>query len=158
MAVGTHPSGVRYEWAGNWPTSIPELSIEQVNKLWRVLHEKFGTEPFREQGASRGRMNAVAWTGATDPVADFLEAQGLVREEGLDGQLYIECPWKHEHTTESGCSETAYFRAGTRGYERGHFKCFHAHCEERTDAEFTRAIGFDDAGFEAEPAGDDRGA
>lgn len=34
VAVGTHPSGARYEWAGGLPNCFPELTLEQLEALW----------------------------------------------------------------------------------------------------------------------------
>jgi hypothetical protein len=44
VAVGTHPSGARYEWEGGLPAEIPELDIAEFEALWSALAEKFGAE------------------------------------------------------------------------------------------------------------------
>jgi predicted P-loop ATPase len=41
IAVGTHPSGARYEWAGGLPDDFPVLTIEQFDALWSALAERF---------------------------------------------------------------------------------------------------------------------
>lgn len=94
-----------------------------------------------------------------DPVADLLFEQGRVLGEARDGGLIIVCPWEDEHSSDTtGTDSTVWFPAGTNGYDRGHFKCLHAHCAERLDIEFFQAIGYQEdtlAGFDViePPAG-----
>lgn len=83
-----------------------------------------------------------------DSTMDYLEENGYVLEYGSEGQAHIECPFSDEHTQESGVSATTYFPKGSRGYEQGHFKCFHAHCEGREDVDFEEALGVRLAMFE----------
>jgi hypothetical protein len=141
VAVGTHPSGARYEWAGGLPVEIPEISHEQFEGLWQKLVTSFAVEPPVEMSSSsRKRSDDIA---LADPVADHLEAKGLILGEQRDGSLLIECPWDFEHTSgEPGDGSTVWFRAGSRGHDRGHFKCLHAHCAHRSDQEFFDAIGY----------------
>jgi Virulence-associated protein E len=79
-----------------------------------------------------------------------------------DGSLPIWCPWGEDHTGDSGPSETVYWPAGTGAapgggvYAQGHFKCLHAHCEQREDNDFLTAIGFAQS-FEADFAVVDAG-
>lgn len=93
-----------------------------------------------------------------DPVADLLFEQGRVLGESREGALIIACPWEDEHSHDTtGSDSTVWFPAGTNGYDRGHFKCLHAHCADRLDLEFFQAIGYREntlAGFEAIPKGD----
>ena len=58
--------------------------------------------------------------------------------------MAVECPWEHEHSGPSSDTATVYWPANTGGYSRGHFKCLHAHCADRTTDEFKREIGADD--------------
>ena len=65
-----------------------------------------------------------------------LDIQGLFKSEGLrvaskpNGELEIECPWAHEHT--SG-GDLAYVRIADPGRNLfPSFHCFHDHCKERT--------------------------
>lgn len=141
VAVGTHPSGARYEWAGGLPVEIPEISHEQFEGLWQTLIKRFAVEPPVEMSSSsRKRGDDIA---LADPVADHLEAKGLILGEQRDGSLLIACPWDFEHTSgEAGDGSTVWFRAGSRGHDRGHFKCLHAHCAHRSDGEFFDAIGY----------------
>ena len=69
-----------------------------------------------------------------------LASAGLILNYGNDGQAFIECPWKHEHSMDSGETECAYFPIGTKGYQVGHFKCLHASHMDKTDYAFEEAL------------------
>lgn len=133
VAVGTHPSGARYEWVGGLPDEFPELTLEEFEALWAALVAEFGIEEQRG-GALRKRGEDL---GLEDDVVDQLD----VLSWGRDGQAFITCPFKDGHSMDSGETETAYFPAGTGGYQQGHFKCLHASCAGRSDAEFLSALG-----------------
>lgn len=141
IAVGTHPSGARYEWAGGLPVDIPEIDPDQFRELWEMLVTRFATEqPIQVSTSTRQRGEDL---DLADPVADFLEANALVLGEQRDGSLLIECPWMAEHSSgEAGDGSTVWFRAGSRGHTSGHFKCMHAHCAHRRDGDFFKAIGY----------------
>ena len=81
-----------------------------------------------------------------DPVAEFIEGNPEVfYGHNRQGALIIACPFGDEHSTgEPDDGSTVYFRAGTGGYARGHFKCMHAHCEGRPDAQFLAALNYED--------------
>lgn len=140
VAIGTHPSGSRYQWANGLPQRIPELTPEQFEDLWLALELQFATER-----PTQGRIAAGA-DGVNldldDPVADWLDAQGLVLGEQGRG-LVIACPWVGEHTGgEEGDGSTMWLVAGTRGEKQGHFRCLHAHCEHRTRGDYLVAVGY----------------
>ena len=141
IAVGTHPSGVRYDWAGGLPYEIPELSLIEFEEVWAELIMIYATgEPTGSELSARKKGDNVV---APDPVADFLEAEGLILGTDRDGSLIVACPWSADHTTgEAGDSSTMWFRAGTKGYERGHFKCLHGHCQGKADGDFFAAVGY----------------
>ena len=154
VAIGTHPSGTRYEWEGGLPSHFPVLTLEQFNGLWQALADRFAIEaPTTSSVSVRRRGPAVAMA---DPVADYLRDQGRVLGEDTNGALLIECPWDAEHTTgEPGDGSTVWFPAGTNGYDKGHFKCLHGHCDGRTDGGFHQAVGYVEdalADFEVLPA------
>lgn len=142
IAIGTHPSGVRYEWAGGLPMEFPALTVEEFEALWSALADRFAIGAPTAGGAVTLRKRG-ANVAMPDPVVEFLEAEGRVLGEQRDGSLLIACPWEAEHSTGStGDGSTVWFPAGTNGYERGHFKCLHGHCEGRTDADFFDAVGY----------------
>lgn len=155
IAVGTHPSGARYEWLGGLPTDFPELTLEEFEVLWSALVERFATEDVKAGGAVTPRKRGAS-VALADPVAEYLRGQGRVLGEDRDGALVVECPWEDQHTTGStGDGSTVWFPAGTNGYDRGHFKCLHGHCAGRGDSDFFTAIGFEEdvsAEFDVVPA------
>lgn len=59
IAVGTHPSGVRYEWEG-LGDAIPELTPEEFGVIWQALSDAYGTrdESGSHTPAARGRVDA----------------------------------------------------------------------------------------------------
>lgn len=141
VAVGTHPSGVRYEWEGGLPDAFPTLTPEQFEHLWTALEQEFGTEDAATSRPST-KHQRLADVHEHDPVARHLLDSGRVLKAERDGRLHITCPWEHEHTTQTGESATTYWPAHTGGYALGHFRCLHAHCEHRTDDEFQAAVGY----------------
>jgi hypothetical protein len=147
VVAGTHPKGARYEWAGGLPASIPSAAMADVERCWQALG---GERPNMRSGRSQAPNGPdVPATQAmlADPVVTWLESRGWVRERQAD-RLLIECPWSMDHSVDSGATETAYWPAGTGGFEQGHFKCLHAHCEGRSDHEFLVASGYVRADFD----------
>lgn len=142
VAAGMHESGARYEWAGGLPDVIPTVTPEQFEKLWARLVTEFAIEPPTDSRTRKAAGEGDAGKTLTDDVAKYLAEHNLVLELGRDGQVYVDCPWKAEHTVDNGPSQTAYFCAGTRGYEQGHFKCLHAHCAKRSTEEFLQIVGY----------------
>lgn len=142
IAVGTHPSGARYEWAGGLPCVMPLLEIGAFESLWSALVERFAIEDVKSGGvvSPRKRGEHVAMS---DPVAEYLLEGGRVLGEDRDGALIVVCPWEADHSTgHQGDGSTVWFPAGTNGYDRGHFKCLHGHCEGRGDTDFFEAVGY----------------
>lgn len=43
VAAGTHSSGARYDWVGGLPSSLPLLTLSQLNTIWSALADAFGT-------------------------------------------------------------------------------------------------------------------
>lgn len=141
VAIGTHPSGARYEWLGGLPSEFPELDLAEFEALWAALAERFAIEPVEQgQVSMRKRGDTIKMQ---DDVADYLADKGLVLGKDRDGALLVRCPWEAEHSSgTAGDGSTVYFPAGTNGYEQGHFKCLHAHCTGRGDSDFQHAIGY----------------
>lgn len=142
VAVGTHPSGARYEWDDGLPAAFPELTADEVELVWSTLEMLFATGETSVAKVARERGLTAGEGTAEDDVALYLAEHGLILDEGHGGQVYVECPWKAGHTSDSGVTETAYFPAGTGGFDCGHFKCLHASCEGCTDEDFLDAVGF----------------
>lgn len=152
VAAGAHSSGSRYEWEGGLPLEFPEITPEQFEQLWSFLVETLAIEPPSESGQRNPKTEADQQLINEDEIAKWLETNDKVLSFGKDHQLFIECPFKAEHTGDSGETETAYFPAGTRGYAEGHFRCLHAHCAGRDDQTFLNEIGYTASFFEALPA------
>lgn len=144
IAEGTHPSGTRYQWDN--PISLMRHPDEaKFEELFQLLVLCFATgEPriAREKRKGTGTDLAV-----TDGVAEWLVDNWETHDVGDQGQVFIRCPFSGEHTSESGETSTAYFPAGTGGYQQGHFVCLHAHCVGRPDAEFLDGTGYSLAQF-----------
>lgn len=143
--------------------SVPVAAV-----LVDVLEHPISREQFHEALAdfARSQGTELLTTGTRrrqkgpslnldDPMVDFIHAKGLYRGDGHNGEVQIWCPWKHEHSGDSGPSETVWFPAGTNGYERGHFRCLHGHCDGRRTAEFELAIGYIEEDFPDLTVGDE---
>lgn len=141
VAIGSHESGTSYRWLGGLPEALPEITPEQFEAAWSTLAMLFAVEEPKTQALTTRRKGQHL--AVEDPVADHLEAQGLVLGEQDNGGLLVACPWSAEHTGgEDGDGSTVWFRAGTNGYPKGHFRCLHAHCEGRHDGLFFEGIGY----------------
>lgn len=142
VAVGTHPSGVRYEW--NSYNDFPTIKPEQFEVLWDELLISFSTsEESRDSGKQRRVGDDL---NIDDPVADFLYEKGLVLGEHRD-KLHVQCPWESEHTSgEVGDGSTSWLIAGAMGHDVGHFKCLHSHCAKRNRNDYLQAINYDYSG------------
>jgi KaiC/GvpD/RAD55 family RecA-like ATPase len=141
IAYGTHTSGERYQWDDE--DRAQELSPEEFEALWSHLADQFAIEPPRETHHTERKRGAHL--DVPDPVADYLEANGLALDEDSRGAIMVECPWQDEHSGgEAGDSSTVWFRAGTNGHSTGHFKCLHAHCSHRTRQDYLVAVGYEE--------------
>ena len=144
IACGTHPSGARYDWDSGLPDLIPTITLEQFEDAWTDLVGMFAIEPVRE--AVRRDLSGTG-EQAQDDVADWLE-ENWETYGARAGKLFVECPWKDGHSSDSGETEAAWLIAGTRGFQRGHFECLHASCSGRADDEFLDAVGYRLAQFD----------
>lgn len=145
VAIGTHPSGSRYEWAGGLPKAFPTVELDDFERAWAALVAEFAIEPERRStrrdgGGLRQGDAALGDAALADETAAWLEANWeTYGTEG--GKLFVACPWKAGHSSDSGETEAAWLLAGTDGYAQGHFACLHASCQGRTDQEFFAAVG-----------------
>ena len=142
IAIGTHPSGVRYEWEGGLPSDIPFIGRDEFEALWQGLQDAFGISATVARGPGARPKVARDSADVDDEVLTFLERTGWVKSFDPQGRAHITCPWESEHTSDSAESATTYFPAGLGGFEQGHFRCLHAHCEHRMDGDFIEAVGY----------------
>jgi hypothetical protein len=149
VAVGTHPSGARYEWFGGLPAKIPELTPAEFEVLWQALADQFalpgGSTEIR---AGMAPMSARSMGDIDDPTVTWLADNGWVTGYERDGRVDVRCPWEHGHSMDSGPTATSWFPAGVGGFESGHFHCLHASCSARTDSDFLAATGHTRSAFE----------
>jgi P4 family phage/plasmid primase-like protien len=144
VACGTNPSGARYQWLGGLPEAIPEIDAAAFEAAWSAIVAAYAVSDPYEAGQRRKGLSV----DTDDARALWLLEQSLVIDSGRDGALYVECPWKDGHSMDSGPTETAYFPAGTQGYELGHYKCLHASCAGRSDTDFDEALGYAQSRFD----------
>ena len=124
-----------------------------------ALLKEFGHTPTAKRGKKAVKTSAPAgFVEATaaelaphilpenfiDPALKALEEKGLIIGDGKQrGMHLITCPFEHEHSMNSGESQTAYFEAGTCGYRYGTFHCMHTCKGRHSQAEFFAAVGID---------------
>lgn len=149
IICSTHPSGVRYAWAGGTPTQIPELTMAEVDCAWQALVDLFALP----DGASEERRGMVPTVprsadDMTDPTVAWLDANGWVTGYERDGKVFVRCPWEDGHSVDTGPSSTTWLPAGVGDFAQGHFKCLHASCSKRTDGDFLEEVGYTASSFD----------
>lgn len=133
IAHGLHiKSQTPYVWNGE---PFLTVSSDKLMNIWEKLIAEFAVED--EISVNNSLRKKSENLGIYDPFTNQLENLGV----GSEGQLFIECPFKEEHTQGGNYTSTVYFPAGTRGYGKGHFKCLHSHCINRKDIDFIEALG-----------------
>lgn len=116
----------------------------ELSRLSEPLRAKLRQLVGEAQGKSRSERMGEA--KAKDPVLQRLYQLGMVERDCGGGKFDIRCPFEEEHTTGGGPGDTVYFLPHTNGFAHGRFDCKHAHCANRSDEEFRRAIGLCEAG------------
>lgn len=141
--------GEKFE-RGNLPDSfkcLQRLGADELEELLDEVGKRCGFASLRTGGPAIGsddpnlnrEINAAI---EQDHRAQWLIDGQLVLDTGRRGQLYLECPFKDGHSSDSGHTETAYFPAETGGFYHGHYKCMHATCAGRSCDDFDRALGY----------------
>ncbi len=64
VCCGYHPSGVLYEWRGGAPKEIPEVTLEEFERLWAALSVEF------ETGTTRVTATMSAHAGVVPNMRD----------------------------------------------------------------------------------------
>lgn len=117
--------------AGDDVRPLPD-KVEQTLRTW--LQADLSEQPHT-------RTDQLAAARAADPIYQHMKAAGAIKRDWPDGRSSITCPFEAEHTSGAGRSDTVYFLPHTNGYAAGHFRCLHAHCAQRSDAEYRAALG-----------------
>ncbi len=84
-----------------------------------------------------------AWDGTVRTKSSLTEAvvAACYDKKADGGKAYaVPCPWADQHTTDSTKTSTAYYPPSEENGGAGYFKCMHAHCAERTAAEYDNWI------------------
>lgn len=150
LTAGSSSTGMvaqgRYMWPAGRPqrlADLPLLDEADLAEIRATLEVLFGTSEWKIARLKReGKLVDTSPRPGGDPVSNWLLENWEVREDGREGELFIRCPFDAEHTSDSGPTETVYYPSGTGGYERGHFKCLHAHCMSRSDDDYLQALGY----------------
>lgn len=148
VIAGTHVSGARIKWDGGLPGEPLVMTPQQFESFWSALAEVLPVAVATEARAGRWRDRSKITPGATDDVADFLDANHWTLDCSANGARYIRCPFSEGHSGVSDVTSTVYFPAGTAGFTLGHFKCLHASCAHRNDGDYLNKIGFRDNDFD----------
>ncbi|QDM40812.1 VapE domain-containing protein [Altererythrobacter sp. TH136] len=136
----------RYLWpAGRPPTidDVPLLTMAELDDLCALLEMLFAEGEDGWSIARERRQGTGEYTGPPrdDEIGAWLVQHWEITGDKGDGTLFVRCPWVDGHSSDSGPSETQYAPPDER-FEKGHFKCLHASCQNRTDADFLEAMGF----------------
>lgn len=148
IAVGTHPSGQRYEWIGGLPDDIPEITPAEFEAMWAGIKDVFAIDSAEFTVGTRPSVPRTSQHMHDDPVVGFLAENNWLKEYDRDGRVHVRCPWGDQHTGDSGVTATSYFPRGVGGFTSGGFKCLHAHCAAQNIGHFLKAIGYEREMFE----------
>lgn len=141
--AGRHPSGDNYHWSCP-PFPAKTITQNAFKEFIQSLRDNFPIE-LEKNTADPVRVKGKTFI-SIDRMADWLRDTGRVIGTGPEGQLFIDCPWEDAHTMSGGPGEACYFPIGSNGYLGGGFKCLHAHCADKTTADFfewARSQGFE---------------
>ena len=83
VACGTHFSGVRYRWDPELPSSIPTITLAQLDSLWTTLTTKYAK--------SSTRLSPTAPAKALAPSAGTSHQEVMTEISAPDWQRLIEC-------------------------------------------------------------------
>lgn len=90
-------------------------------------------------GGSGQRLREIA---EDDPIVRKLADMGMIKGPVGNG-FNIDCPFKNEHSKDSGETSTQYRLAHTGGHALSQFVCMHDHCRNRGRGEFLARLGID---------------
>lgn len=105
---------------------VVKMTLLKPERRYRI--EDFGAYVLESQKQVKGDVNSShsPTPGRLDLLFEFHKRGWLLEDQG--GHFYyVRCPWKEQHSSESGKSETALWRYGSMWC----FKCLHSHCARR---------------------------
>ena len=149
--AGRHPSGDNYHWSCP-PFPAKTITQNAFKEFIQSLRDNFPIE-LEKNTADPVRVKGKTFI-SIDRMADWLRDTGRVIGTGPEGQLFIDCPWEDAHTMSGGPGEACYFPIGSNGFLGGGFKCLHAHCADKTTADFfewARSQGFEQTAADEYP-------
>lgn len=88
VACGSHASGVRYQWYPELPSSIPTITMAQLDSVWKTLVTNYATKP--STGAPQTAAGAASLQGS--PPSDHratTEVMKMINED--DWQHLLAC-------------------------------------------------------------------
>jgi hypothetical protein len=88
-------------------------------------------EPSRERPAT------------ADPYRTLIIERGLLLRELGPGKDVITCPFASEHSEDTADTATVYLRPLHGGHKWGRIHCLHAHCVNRNQEDYIRALGME---------------
>ncbi len=169
VAVGTNPSGYRYQWStlrdylvarddvfgesvgAEYPPLFKELTPQALLELWAELSKLGVAKGLTAKTSNSDGESKNCGSSDEDRINKLYEMNAVI-ERDHRGAFLIHCPWKNEHTLDSGDTQTVYFPIGADAPEGknklGRFVCLHAHCRERSIAEWDDKIGLRTSYFE----------
>jgi hypothetical protein len=109
---------------------LPDGVRQRLDRIFKSHRKPNRTDPLRDAAEK-------------DRVYRHLRDKGFIKKDLGGGRIGITCPFENEHTTGAGDGDCVYFLPNTNGYTTGNFNCLHAHCAERGNDDFLRAIGFE---------------
>lgn len=141
FAVGTHPSGVRYEWDGGTPDAFEKITREEFEACWSAIVREVGVERSVTGRIGTELVKARSFKDIDDERVRVLEEGGWVKQIADDGKVFVVCPFEAGHSkVDTDHTATVYFPAGVGGEDEGRFVCAHASCEHRSQSEFQQAM------------------
>jgi putative DNA primase/helicase len=105
----------------------PALHVVTLEQLQALAAQR----PRMAADACSQPSRAQAFASPRLDMREEFDRRGWYRQPLTNGKHAVQCPWSHEHSGNSGVSETVIFEPGEAEGLWG-FKCQHEHCAHRT--------------------------
>lgn len=149
VAEGTHESGTRYEWTQRLSDVVSE---DLLRTVWSGIISRFAMATASTSARSIIADSAVS----ANATLAALHAHNLVISTvHTSGRVDIDCPWKDEHSMDSGPSQTSFFLPFFGGQTDEAFVCLHAHCTSRNISHLKKFLGINPPPMEFAIVSDD---